>query len=152
MSKEVDIRLRLVNIKQDKILLTYYSQGKYYAYVGGKLEYGETIEQGAQREVREECGEGTTLTFEKILYVRDYIDPAVGIHSVELFIKGDVNKFEELERRVDPSSNGRNWTTWKDIFNLPPNLYPKKLSPKLVKDYRNNFPNQGEYVGNIGTT
>lgn len=152
MSKEVDIRLRLISIKRNKVLLTYYSQGNYYSYIGGKLEHGETIEQGAQREVKEECGEDSTFTFEKILYVRDYIDPPEEIHSVELFIKGDVNQFEELEGRIDPDSSGKNWTTWGDIFNLPPNLYPKKLSPKLVEDYKNNFLNQGEYLGNIGNT
>lgn len=152
MGKEIDIKVRLINIKQARVLLTHYSENDYYGYIGGALEPGETIKQGAQREVEEECGRDTVFTFEKILYVRDYIDPPRGIHSVELFIKGDVNKFEELEGRVDPDSEGKNRITWKDIFNLPPNLFPKKLSPKLVSDYRKNFPNQGEYLGNIGTT
>lgn len=151
MGKEIDIRVRLVAIQQDKVLLTYYSEDDYYAYIGGGLEFGETIEQGAQREVREECGEDTTFTFEKVLYIRDYIDPPE-IHSVELYIKGDINKSDELEGKVDPTSDGKNWTTWHDIYNLPPNLYPQKLSPKLVKDYQDGFPNQGEYIGDIGTT
>lgn len=72
-----------------------------------------------------------------------------GIHSVELFILGDINKFEELEGRKDPEFGDRNWLTWRDVNNLPPNTYPTELSQKLTTDYRNNFPNQGEYLGKI---
>jgi len=43
MSKEVDIRLRLISIKQNKVLLTHYSQENYYSYIGGKLEHGAKI-------------------------------------------------------------------------------------------------------------
>ncbi len=152
INREVDIRLRLIIIKGGKVLLTYYSQEDYYSYVGGKLEYGETIAQGAQREIMEKCGEDTKFKFGKILYIRDYISPPQGIHSVELFLLGDINKFDELEGRKDPGSGGKNWTTWRSIYNLPPNVYPTRLSQRLVEDYINNFPNQGEYIGNIGIT
>jgi hypothetical protein len=39
------------------------------------------------------------------------------------------------------------WLTWLDVNDLPHNLYPKQLSKKLLEDYKNNFPNAGEYVG-----
>lgn len=151
VNKDIDIRLRLIIVKQDKVLLTYYSQEDYYSYAGGKLEYGETIAQGAQRELMEECGEDTKFSFGKILYIRDYISPPQVIHSVELFILGNINKFKELEGKKDPESNNKNWLTWKDIYSLPSNLYPSGLTQKLIEDYRNNFPNQGEYLGNIGS-
>lgn len=149
MSKEVDVRLRLITIRNDKVLLTYDSQGDYFFYVGGRLKYGETIEQGTQREVKEECGEDVAFNFKKILYIRDFMLLVEGIHSVELFILGDINKFEELEGRRDPEFGDRNWLTWKDVNNLPPNTYPTGLSQKLAADHRNKFPNQGEYLGDI---
>lgn len=149
MNKELEVRLRIITIKSDKVLLTYDSEGDYFFYVGGRLEYGETIEQGAQREIREECGEDTTFGLKKILYIRDFMLLVEGTHSVELFILGDINKFEELEGRKDPEFGDRNWLTWRDVHNLPPNTYPTELTQKLATDYRNNFPNQGEYLGKI---
>src|SRR5688572_14657431 len=109
------IRLRLINIKEGKVLLMYDSVDDYYFYAGGKLEYGETVEEGAQREIKEECGEDTTFTFKKVLYIRDFIVPKKDIHSLELFILGDIDKFEELEKRKDPEFEGKKWLTWVDM-------------------------------------
>ena len=61
---------------------------------------------------------------------------------------GDIDKFEELEHHFDPQHLKNNlWCTWLDINNLPENLLPYPLSKKLLEDYKNNFPNQGEYLG-----
>jgi len=68
MKKEaVGVRLRIITVKSEKVLLTYDSEGDFFFYVGGRLEYGETIEEGAKREIREECGEDTTFAISKIL-------------------------------------------------------------------------------------
>ncbi len=149
MSKEINVKLRLINIKQEKVLLMYNSEEDYYFYMGGTLEFGETIEQGAKREVREECGEDVIFELEKVLYIRDYVAPIEDTHNVELFILGNINKFEELEGKEDPEFKGRDRLTWKNIDSLPANVYPTTLSQKLAEDYRNGFPNQGEYLGNI---
>jgi len=149
MGKEINIRLRLINIKQNKVLLTYNSEEDFYSFIGGKLEFGETIQQGAEREIKEECGKDTSFNFKKILYIRDYVDPPNNHHNVEFFILGSVDKFEELEGKRDPEFNERDWLTWKDLFHLPTNVYPLMLQQKLPEDYKHNFPNQGEYLGNI---
>ncbi len=54
MENKVKIRLRLVIIKEDKLLAYYDSIDDYYFYIGGKLEFGETIEDGWKREIKEE--------------------------------------------------------------------------------------------------
>jgi len=41
------------------------------------------------------------------------------------------------------------WPTWLNINDLPDNLYPKKLSKKILEDYKNNFPDAGKYVGKM---
>lgn len=148
MIKEVDIRLRLVICKEEDLLLTYNSLEDYYYYVGGKLEYGETIKEGSKREIREECGDDTEFEMEKVLYIRDYIDSTQATHCVDLFILGDINKKDELEGKTDPEHKERS-LTWRNIYHLPINLYPTQLSDRLVQDYSQDFPNQGEYLGNI---
>jgi len=147
---KINIRLRIVIIKGRKLLVQYRKKHDFYHYVGGHLEYGETILEGSTREITEECN-GAKFEFKKILYIRDFLAPEEEEeHSVELFILGDINKFEELEHQFDPEHpDGSVWCTWLDIDNLPDNLLPHLLSRKLREDYKNNFPNQGEYIGRM---
>lgn len=140
----------MVIIKNGKLLTTYTKNGDFYYYVGGHLEFGETIEEGCKREITEECGMETEFTLKKILYIRDFFDPDNDEQNVELFILGNINKFEELEHHLDPQHKDSHvWLTWLDIENLPKNLFPKNLNKKLFDDYKNGFPNAGEYVGKI---
>lgn len=149
MEQKIKIRLRLVIIKNEKLLAYYTSFDDFYYYMGGKLEFGETIEEGWNREVAEELGEDVKFEFKKILYVRDYIDKDDNEHSLELFILGDINKFMEIDERPDPEFDGKKWPKWLDINNLPDNLYPKPLSKKILEDYKKGFPQSGEYIGRM---
>lgn len=148
-NNKIKVRLRLVIIKNNKLLAHYTQDDDFYFYIGGKLEYGETIKQGWEREILEELGDDIKFEFKKILYVRDYIKPEEGEHSVELYILGDINKFGGVEGRPDPEFGGRKWPVWLDLDNLPDNLYPQSLSQKLVKEYQAGFPHQGQYLGEI---
>lgn len=148
-NNKIKVRLRLVIIKNNKLLAHYTQDDDFYFYIGGKLEYGETIKQGWEREILEELGDDIKFEFKKILYVRDYIRPEEGEHSVELYILGDINKFEGVEGRPDPEFEGRKWPVWLDMDDLPDNLYPKSLSKKLVEEYKAGFPQEGEYIGEI---
>lgn len=147
---KINVRVRLVVIYKGKILVQYRQKGDYYHYIGGHLEYGETIENACIREAKEECGEGVKFKFQKILYIRDFIKPEENEHSVELFILGSLNKTDRLEGLKDPEHpDGSVWLTWLDIDNLPENLLPRTLSPKLLTDFNNGFPKEGEYIGEI---
>ena len=132
-NKKIKIRLRMIIVKNGKLLVTYDSIEDYYYYIGGKLEYGETVLEGAEREIKEELGENTKLEFKKILYIRDFLQPEKDEHSLELFILGDVNKFEELEHYLDSEHGDKKWSTWLDINNL--------------HDFKKGFINSGEYIG-----
>lgn len=147
--KNIKIRLRLVIIKNNKLLATYDSVDNYFFYIGGRLEFGETVKNGCQREVVEECGAQTKFVFKKMLYLRDFIIPEKNEHSLELFILGDINRFKELEGKRDDEFQGKKWLTWLDVDKLPDNLFPKSLTSKLLLDYRSGFPKSGEYIGKI---
>ncbi len=147
---KLQIRLRLIIIMDGKLLTSYTKKHDFYFYIGGHMEYGETVLDGCKREIIEECGTGTEFELKKVLYIRDFFDTDHGEQNLELFILGDINKFKELEHRLDPQhTDGSMWLTWLDINNLPDNLFPKSLSNKLLEDYKNNFPNAGEYVGKM---
>lgn len=149
MNKSINIRLRLVVIKNGKILVQYRQPQDYYHYIGGHLEWGETVLEGCIRETAEECN-GAKFEFKKILYIRDFMYPPKDEHSLELFILGDIDKYEELEHYFDPQHPNKDvWCSWLDINKLPDNLLPNQLSQKLLTDYNSGFKNPGEYVGNI---
>lgn len=149
VDKKIKVRVRLAIIKNEKLLTHYNSEKDFYYYIGGKLDFGETLKEGWEREIKEELGESTKFIFNKVLYIRDYIDKEIDEHSVEIFILGDINKLDEVEGLKDPQHGGKTWFTWLDINNLPDNLYPKPLSKKILEDYKNAFPNQGEYIGRM---
>lgn len=140
-------RVRLIIIKDHKILLTHTSLEDFYFYIGGKIEFGETIEQACKREVVEECGEGAVFNFNKILYIRDFIKN--NEHSIEFFVLGGINKFSEIEGKIDPEFPDSHTQRWLNLDNLPANLYPQSLTKVLLEDYKNGFPNQGLYLGGV---
>lgn len=147
---KINVRVRLIVIHDGKVLVQYRKIGDFYHYIGGHLKYGETIEDACIREVKEECGEGVEFDFQKILYIRDFIKPEEDEHSVELFILGNIDKFDGLENLKDPQHpDGSVWLTWLDINNLPDSLLPSDLSPKLLHDFQNGFAKEGEYVGRM---
>lgn len=149
VDKKIKVRLRLVIIKNEKLLAHYNFEKDFYFYIGGKLDFGETLKEGWEREIKEELGDDAEIKFKKILYIRDYIDKSIDEHSVEIFILAYINKYEEIEGLKDPQHGGKTWFTWLNIHNLPDNLYPKELSKKLLEDYKNGFPNTGEYIGRM---
>lgn len=146
--KKINLRVRLIIIKKGKILMSYVKDEDFYFFIGGKMKYGETLEKACIREVQEECK--AKFNFEKILYIRDYIKPEVDEHSLELYVKGDINKFEEVEGALDDEFDGNHWQTWISINKLKDlDVRPKKLLNNLIKDYKQGFKDQISYLGEI---
>lgn len=141
-------RVRLVIIRDNKLLVTYTPDGDFYFYLGGHIEFGETIKETAIREVKEECGKEINFEFKKLLYIREFIDKEKGVHSQEFFVLGELDKIEGIEEIAD-DEHPEQKRMWVDLDNLPENLKPQTLSQKLVKDYKNGFPKEGEYLGVI---
>ena len=147
--KKIKVRVRLVIIKNGKILLSWNNIDKYFFYIGGKLEFGETLKEACEREIDEEC-QGAKFTFKKILYIRDFILPEEEEHSVEFFILGDIDKFEEIDGLKDEEYKGEHWQKWVNL-NEPTKvkIFPKTLTKQILEDYRNNFSSDTRYIEKI---
>jgi len=149
VKNKIKIRVRLIIIKEGKILMTYTKDEDYYFYIGGAMEYGETVEQACQREIKEECN-GAKFEFKKILYIRDFIIPEINEHSLELYILGEIDKFEEIEGIIDGEPGKHQWQTWVGLEELKDlNVKPKNLTKRLLDDYQKGFPNWAIYLGEI---
>lgn len=145
---KVKLRVRLIIIKKGKILLSYVKDEDFYFYIGGKIGWGETVRQACGREVMEECK--ANFKFGKILYIRDYIRPEIGEHSVEIYILGDIDKFREVEGLEDDEFGGNHWQTWVDLDKLEEiDVRPKSLAGHIVRGYRSGFKDDCRYLGKI---
>lgn len=149
--KKFNVRVRLIIIKENKVLLHYTENGGFYFYTGGHVEFGETIVQAAVREVLEETG--AIFEFKKILYVRDFFDPSGKEHSVEFYILGDIDKYEELEGLIDPEGKIKGWKSWQNWIDLEKlketNVKPKSLTDILISDFEKGFSEGTKYLGVI---
>jgi len=147
--RKIKVRVRLIIIKNNKILLSFVKDENFYFFIGGKMEFGETLLQACLREVTEEC-DGARFDFKKILYVRDYIKPEKNEHSLELYVLGDIDKFDELEGLKDPEFGDNHWQTWVDLSKLESlDVRPKKLVKLIIEDYKNNFSEETKYLGKV---
>ena len=147
MSYIYQIRVRLILPHYNKLLLEYVSDEDYYFYPGGRVENYETIKSAAEREMKEELN--AEFKFEKILYIREFIEPDLKEHSLELFILGKLMDGNQKNEEVDPDYNETHKFGWFDIDELPENLYPITLTKKLVIDFHKGFSNQGKYLGAV---
>lgn len=147
MAYKYQIRVRLIIPHKNQLLLEYVTDEDFYFYPGGRVENYETLIAAAEREMQEELG--AKFKFQKILYIREFIIPNDEEHSLELFILGEIDQYEVAQNPNNPDPKPNHEFKWVDIDQLPDNLYPVTLTPKLIKDFHAVFPNQGEYLGAV---
>lgn len=139
ITPQIKVRVRTVCIHKNKVLLVINDRDNFSYIPGGKLEPFESIPDCAKREIKEELGEATEFTFKKVLWISEFQDRKRNIHSVELFILGTLNKFEELQGLHDPEHNGEDHFEWVEIDNLPKDLKPEFLQDKLPNLLKKHF-------------
>ena len=83
---------------------------------GGAVEFGETLEGAAKREVREELGIDVTL--KRLLGVTDHILPNENVHWVSPVF--DVEIVMGTPRNLEPTKHAA--LAWFDLNNLPDTL------------------------------
>lgn len=146
--KKIKLRVRLVIIKNKKILMSHVKDEDFYFFIGGKMEYGETLKHACEREIEEECK--AKFTFKKILYIRDYIKPEENEHSLEIFVLGDIDKFEEIDGIIDDEYKDTHREMWLNLDRLEKyNIKPKSLVKRIIEDYKNGFNTPIGYLGEI---
>jgi 8-oxo-dGTP pyrophosphatase MutT (NUDIX family) len=112
-------------IKEGKILLVKHSYQKYWFFPGGGVKWGETYEETARREMKEEAGaQGGELTFLGVY--NSYLESKSD--SMALFLCEEFTFTGECDGEIEELR----------LFDL--NDLPKNLSPgcsRRVEEYRN---------------
>jgi len=127
MNNNFEVIARSVIINDDKILLVNEKSDKsYYFLPGGHVEFGETIEEGLKREIKEELG----------VRIKEF-EPLFMVENI--FEKKDLKRHEfNHVFKVEPETYEFNITedhiefSWHNVSDLQNiNLLPEKLKNKL---------------------
>ncbi|XP_058091718.1 nudix hydrolase 1 isoform X2 [Magnolia sinica] len=109
-----------------------------FALPGGHLEFGESFEECAAREVKEETG----LDIEKIEFLtvtnNVFLDQPKPAHYVTVFMRSVLADPTQVPKNIEPEKcEGWDWYDWK---NLPNPLFAPL--EKMVRSGFNPFPSE----------
>jgi len=83
-------RISVVVVEDDRILLVRHRKGtkQYWVLPGGRLEYGETFQECAVRELKEETG--FDIETEHFLFLSEAIAPDRSRHIVNIYLRAKI--------------------------------------------------------------
>jgi ADP-ribose pyrophosphatase YjhB (NUDIX family) len=147
MNNCFQIRVTGILIERGKILIVKQrvTPGRAWSLPGGRLENGETLEQGVVREVLEETGLSTNVV--KLLYLCDKPDASPPILHITFLLERESGKISLPTNEYD--SNPIHDVRMVYIKELTKYGFSEKFKDIVL----NEFPNSGSYVGpkeNIG--
>jgi mutator protein MutT len=147
MNNCFQIRVTGILIERGKILIVKQrvTPGRAWSLPGGRLENGETLEQGVVREVLEETGLSANVV--KLLYLCDKPDASPPILHITFLLERESGKITLPTNEYD--SNPIQDVQMVYIKELTKYGFSEKFKDIIL----NEFPNSGSYVGlkeNIG--
>lgn len=131
--------------KDNKILLVRHKKGnqRYWVLPGGRLEYGETFEECAVRELKEETG--LDVEVERFLFLSEAIAPDRSRHIVNIFIKAKVVG-GTMKLGDEPVLAGVDFIPLEDLEKLT--LFPP-VSAEILESLQPGAGKGIRYLGNL---
>jgi ADP-ribose pyrophosphatase YjhB (NUDIX family) len=131
--------------KDNKILLVRHKKGnqRYWVLPGGRLEYGETFEECAVRELKEETG--LDVEVERFLFLSEAIAPDRSRHIVNIFIKAKVVG-GTMKLGDEPVLAGVDFMALEDLEKL--SLFPP-VSQEIIESLAAGASKGIKYLGNL---
>jgi len=139
-----EVRVAGVLIEDNKILIVKQNvtETRQWALPGGKLEFGETIEQCMIREMKEETG--LDVAVKELLYITDRLYQSDHIVHIMLLVKkigGQLRSGKELEKETEKIKE----LAMVPIDHLQDYGFPTAFGELIGL----NFPDRGSYKGDF---
>jgi ADP-ribose pyrophosphatase YjhB (NUDIX family) len=135
----------VVVVNEGKILLVRHRKGTrhYWVLPGGRLEYGETFNECAVRELKEETG--LDIEVERFLFISEAIAPDRSRHIVNVYLKAKVVG-GTMKVGNEPVLAGVDFIALSELERVT--LFPP-IGKILLEAMPNGFKTGIEYLGNL---
>lgn len=148
MKRNISIGVVMMVIREDNAFLISQRRSKHghgkWSAAGGHLEYGESFEMAAMRELHEEAGDSIIVSDPKLwtvtnsVYHEEEDRQSIAIFMCSRYLGG-------VPERAEPDKNWEwDWFLWHDIpFPRMDNLqalYEQNLDPPTFEELRRNNP------------
>jgi 8-oxo-dGTP diphosphatase len=138
----------IVISEEDKILLVKHRKGSktYWVLPGGRLEYGETFETCAIREIKEETG--LVISIDGFAFLSEAIAPDKSRHIINIYVYGHVTG-GELQLGKDRVLAGVEWVPVSELQTMT--LFPP-VSKQILEARSNSKSravNELKYLGQL---
>lgn len=143
----VRIRVAVVLLIGDEILLINHKRmgRSYWVLPGGGLRHGETLEECAKREVREETG--IAISIKKFLYLAESISTRRDRHGLDVFFLGEV-KGEKPHLRMS-QNQAIETPHFIKLAALPTLELLPPISHEILDGVRDGFSSGASHLGNL---
>lgn len=116
------IAVRALILKNNKVLVVKNLNDNTLYLPGGKIEIYETAELALKRELLEETGIDIDVKKIKLLEVIENISASHGKHKIEIIFHCEINIFDEIQGKKDPSHAGMSEFVWLDKNQIKPEI------------------------------
>ena len=142
--KRLRVRVSVIIIDENRILLVRHEKyGRtYWVLPGGGVDFGESLEEAAVREVKEETD--LDITVDKLVFVDDILPEDLHRHVVDVYFTAKVVG-GELKLGADSIMRELRYFPVEELARIP--FYPK-IADRIIQEYRKGFPDSAHYLGN----
>ena len=122
MAESIEIRVAGLVVKEGKILLAHHEKaGEFYWVVpGGHVQFGETLSEALEREIREETS--LALSCGNLIFANDYVSSDKRRHAVNLYfeMRGQIPENAPLynEGHSDKKLRGTRFFAVEELANI----------------------------------
>jgi len=147
LGNKIRIRVAVVIPRGNEILLVRHVKGdrQYWLVPGGGLDWGETIEDCAKREIMEETNLDIKLI--KLLFISESVSKEYERHLINLTFLGKIlNPDEEIKVLDDERVKEARFVPVEDLNKIE--LHPP-IAPFISRVFRDEFKGNALFLGNL---
>jgi len=139
------LRVSVIVIEDEKILLVRHEKygRSYWVLPGGGMDFGETLEEAAVRELKEETN--LDIKIDKLVFVDDILPGDLHRHVVDVYFTAKVVG-GELEVGQDIHMRDARFFPLEEFRDLP---FEPNIADRIIEGHKQGFPNAADYLGNM---